>query len=487
MAGEYAKKGSILRTLESGSSASDCLAWLTTLSFENDFPNLVRLLEMARIEPLAENRKEDDPLIVLGGTCPTLNPEPIAPFADVILLGEGNAVLKPFLSRLSEFQGKTSRNEFLASLVDLPFAYVPRFHHRRKTTLRIEREKGIDRAQTFTHIFTRDTEFPEVFLIEAFRGCTARCRFCAAGHLYLPPRERAADFELSDQGQSAIGLVGAGVSGHSDIEKWILRASEFGRVGISSIRHGTLSDSMLKRIVKQGTRSVAIAPEAGTERLRRVCNKPIADNEILHESRRMIEAGFANLKLYFMIGLPTERDKDIEAISDMAIRIRETAMPIWKERGRAGSIDLSVNPFVPKAHTPFQWAPFIAKNRYDRIKKSLRARLNREGNIQLKFESYRAAKLQALFSVGDRSVSDMILAIGQGTPPAKALRDWSGDIEKTIHQGRAIDERLPWDFIDSGFDRAFFPREYSRAMAGKVSPECNIGKCKLCGLCEQHV
>lgn len=499
LAEAYLKQDAPLLTLETSAPAAQCLAWFVTLSFENDYPNLVRLLRMAGLEPLADKREGTAPLIVAGGTGPMLNPEPLARIVDAVILGEGDGALMPAVKHLRAFAEDRDRRGFYRSLGKLPHAYVPGAYrpHYGADGLRtgvevsagfskrpaILREPSIETAPTRTHVLTTNTEFSDTMLIETYRGCRARCRFCAAGHLGLPPRQRSLPKAgLPDLGQKATGLVGAGVSGHTDIESWIELAARKTRVGISSIRIDTLDRSALERLAVRGAKSVALAPEAGTERLRRTCNKPLTDDLILREARRVIEAGFSNLKLYFLVGLPGENEIDLEAIPDLVMRVRAEVMPIWKERKRAGTLAISVNPFVPKAHTPFQWAPFLTKTHYDRARRMIGNPLKKTGNVQVRFSSYRESRIQALLSRGDRDLADLVVLLADEPNDTAALRAWTGDPGPILRRTWQFDQTLPWDVIDAGIDRDFLQREYHRAEEGKITPECN-DRCTLCGIC----
>lgn len=498
----YIKQGSALRTLETSSPAKNAMAWFVTLPFENDYVNLVRLLDLAGIRPMSARRKKTDPLIIVGGAAPMLNPEPIAPIADVVIFGEGRKALIPFLDRMKDHGGAVDRLRFLQSLSDLPHVYVPRYYKPRydkgnrrigmdavkkfPERLILAKEDSIDDAATFTHVLTPNTEFSDTLLIETYRGCSARCRFCAAGHLFLPPRQRSiGPFKkpkVPSLGEKAVGLVGSGVSGHDKIETWIEWAGRRGRVGISSVRLDTLNEKTMAALVAQGAKSVAIAPEAGTRRLRGVCNKDFTDEEIALEAHKLVSAGFVNLKLYFLVGLPTQTPADLAAIATLAVKIRNMVMPIWKQRKNAGVITLSINPFVPKAHTPFMWAPFCTKNDYDQARKVVGTPLKREGNIRVRFGSYRESRLQAILSMADRDGADLLLMLARGESGNAAIRKWSTDADKLICRPKSFDEVLPFDFIDTGIDRKYLMDEYHRAMDAKLSPGCKP-KCKLCGVC----
>ncbi len=479
----YKKRSRPLLTLDNNILPSNLAAWFVTFSFENDYPNFARMLIMAGIEALSRKRTGTEPLIIAGGAAVTLNPRPIGPFVDLILLGEGNAMMDPVLDILGKAR---SKKDFLQSVSELDYAFVPGQTDKGKM-ISVAREKDFGKDKIHTRVFTSDTEFDHGLLIEAYRGCRSRCRFCAAGHLYLPPRE-ARDLEsfflepLPKQ-VNMTGLVGAGVSSLSKIEKWIDMAASRGRVGISSIRVNTLSDKALSSLAGHGAKSVALAPETGTERLRGVCNKGDDDKAIIEESARLIEQGFQNLKLYFMVGLPTESENDIKAIGELVIRIKEKIMPLWKKRGEAGEIQVSVNPFVPKAQTPFQWAPFIDKKSYNKAKKIINNALKAEGNVRPVFESYKEARLQAIFSAGWEDAGELILKLASGQTINQAITSWQSNTKMSIHKKKKPDAVFPWSFIDAGFNRDYLKRESLRGEKGKTTPDCQVDKCTLCGIC----
>ena len=480
---EYQRTGARLLTLEQAWPASQCGIWFVTCSFENDYPNLLTLLDLAGIPLRAADRNHSSPLIVLGGPAVMLNPEPMAEFADVILLGDGEATLPPFLDLYESALPSFDRNDFLERVAAMPFAYAPRFYNPQTHPRRvIARAASIDQSATATHLFTPHTEFSDTYLLETFRGCRSRCRFCAAGHLFLPPRERTLDEStFTEIDAPTVGLVGAGISQHSQIDGWINAAGNR-RVGLSSLRLGALNSDGLAALVAGGATTVAIAPEAGTDRLRAVCNKGFSNEEVIDETKRLIGAGLQNLKLYFMVGLPTESADDVAGIAALTIAVRDAAMTIWKQRGRAGTINASVNPFVPKAFTPFQWAPFITKTDYNRIRKNLQRTLGREPNIDLKFESYRGAQLQAILSLADRRASELLLAIHREGNLPRALAQWSVDAKTLLHELRPADFVFPWHFIDAGMSDGYLMREYDKAMRGKTSAPCMDG-CNRCGIC----
>lgn len=487
-----------LTAIDDDRPASDAAAWFVSLSFENDLPRLAGLLRLAGLATRAGDRQYDDPLIVAGGVVPMLNPEPTADLVDLCLLGEGDAALSPFLEYLKQNDPR-DREHFLRGLRDIPGAYVGRFyrpHYRQDGRLeRIEaldgfpervtlpREKTIDPLRLRTHLRAPDAEFGDALLVETAKGCVQRCRFCAAGHLFLPFRPAPPPGELPDLSQTAVGLVGANVSGHGKLADWI-RAAGDSRVTLSSIRVGALDDAQWRALADKGLAAAAIAPEAGSERLRRVCNKPLDDERIIGEVRRAVGAGLRNLKLYFLIGLPTETPADIDAIIALTLRCRDAAMDAWKLKGRAGKIVVSVNPFVPKPHTPFQWEAFGEVKELKAKVKTIREGLRRTPNVEVQAESLDAAALQAILSVGDRRIGALIRRVDrEGIRPA--LRFWKEQADFYLNRPRAYHDLLPWDHLDVGVTRQYLIDQHQAALHADVSPPCfSVAGCRLCGVCK---
>jgi len=479
--------------------AREAAAWFVSVSFENDLIRLAALLRLAGLAYRSADRAERDPLIVVGGIVPMLNPEPAADLADICLLGEGEAALPPFLNRFADYR-PADKSDFLQSLNTAPGAYVGRFYRPQyredgrllsveaqnafPSIVRVPKAAAIDVDLVRTHLRAPKASFGDALLMEISRGCIQRCRFCAAGHLYLP--YRAADLPesgLPDLGQQALGLVGANVSGHPQLESWIELAGNR-RVTLSSIRVGALNADGWRRLIDKGLASAALAPETGTDRLRCVCNKAATNEEILEEILRAATAGLRNFKLYFLVGLPTETEADLEAIVGLSMLSREAAMRGWKSKGRAGHIAVSLNPLIPKPQTPFQWHPFgdpqDLQRRINLVKKGLRG----QPNIQIQAESMPEAILQAILSTGDRRVADLIYRAAEARNTRAGLRQWKGNQTFYLQRRRAFDETLPWDHIDAGVSRRYLEREYESALAGRMSPQCfKVPNCRLCGAC----
>lgn len=500
-----------LISVESQRPISDFHILAFSLPFENDYSQAVEMLSFAGIPAIAEQRGESHPLVASGGIAVLLNPEPMAPFMDFFFIGEAEAILPDFWDSWYNWKDSgMSRRELLLELArQIQGIYVPSLYRMRyghEGTLEaveplqvegvperiIYRRADLSQASPCrTLITTPNTEFSDSTLIEIGRGCGRGCRFCAAGFVYRPVRFHSADAVLNtdtpmpDEVQR-IGLVSAAVSDHPEVteicETLLRRGAS---LSFSSLRADTLSPAVLSALTASGHRSVAMAPEAGSERLRRVINKNITEEQIVHAAEQIIEAGILQLKLYFMIGLPTETMDDLEAIVDMAKRIKHQVLKMSRGKRRLGSIVLSVNAFVPKAFTPFQWVPFagvrVLKERARWIQNALR----KVPNIRVHFDLPKWSHVQALLARGDRRVASFLekVAVG-GRSWQQALREAPINSDFWVMRERGRDEFFPWEISDHGIKRAFLWEEYRRAMEGKTSPPCRPETdCVRCGVC----
>jgi len=500
--------GKGLLSMESRSPLSrfDLIAF--SLSFENDDLHVLRVLDWARIPVLQEERDDAQPFVLGGGIRAMLNPEPMAPFFDAFLLGEAEAVLRRFVSRFRESTaaGRTRRESVRDLVPEFPSLYVPSLYrprYRPDGTLQVlepleggvaERihparapESGGPAVSTVT---TPETEFGEKILVELGRGCGRACRFCAAGHVYRPPRFRP-ESELSacvDRALSItprVGLLSPAVSDTPGIEALTARIVERGgSFSVSSLRADSLSPRLLEHLARAGQKSVAVAPEAGTERLRRVINKHLSEEEILRAVRSIASVQAFSLRLYLMIGLPTETREDVAGIAGLAKRIRHRMVRESGGRGTIGRIRLSVNCFVPKPFTPFQWFPMAPVKLLKEKQKQLRRALAKTGGVTAAFDVPRWAYVQALLSLGDRRAGKILLAAHRfGGDWKQAFRHSEVNPDFFVHRPRGLDEVLPWDHIDHGIRKDHLAREYGLALAEKESPECRVGFCDRCGVC----
>lgn len=494
-------------SVESGRPLTDFDVIAFSISFESDYPHILAILDRSGIPLISEERDTPHPLVLAGGVACFLNPEPIAPFIDGFLIGEAEEILAPFFNRFDPETDRTRMLETLARAVE--GVYVPRFYDvayggdgtirsfapTRQVPERVRRVylKDLSESPTCSALMTSDTTFDRTYLIEVARGCTHGCRFCSAGYIYRPPRFRtsevvAACMAEGAQSASKIGLVGAAVSDFPGIGD--LCARYFGeavRISFSSLRADAISPELLNTLQHSGVKTATIAPDAGSERLRRVINKGITEADILSAAETLVGEGIPNLKLYFMVGLPTETDADVAEVIDLCKRIKHRFLKSSRTRGRIGEITVSLNAFVPKPMTPFQWAAmdevFTLKGKEKKIKEGLR----RVANLRLHHDVPKHAYLQALFSRGDRRVAGVLTAAHvHGGNWARTFKESPINPDFFVYRERSADEIFPWDFIDHRVDKDFLRREYERALKGKPSPPCPLtDTCTLCGACAE--
>jgi radical SAM superfamily enzyme YgiQ (UPF0313 family) len=396
------------------------------------------------------------------------------------------------------------RRQLLSALSRVPGVYVPEFYeviYHEDGTIKERKnlEPGapdrivkrtvtdFDTAPAATVILTPNTEFSDRYLSEITRGCGRHCRFCMAGYLYRPPRNLTSA-KAKEQAAKAddlcgrIGLVGAALSDYPDINDLCARIE--GGVSVSSLRADSVSETLIERLAKSGHKTISIAPEAGSERLRSVINKGITEADILRAADMIFRHGIPNLKLYFIIGLPTETQDDIDAIITLARSVHEVQLKHARPLGRIGRITLSVNSFVPKPFTPFQWEPMDQVESLNKKLRSLEKAGRTIGNMNIIHDLPKWEYIQALLARGDRRVGSVIRAAHEnGEDWKKAARSAKLDTDLSVYRRRAFNEHLPWDFIDIGVRKEYLMNEHQRALEGKFTPPCKVGSCKTCGVC----
>jgi radical SAM superfamily enzyme YgiQ (UPF0313 family) len=487
--------GKPLLTIESKTPVSEFDVFAFSVSFEWDYTNVVSMLRLAKMPPRAAARNARHPLVVIGGAVTFVNPEPLALFADVIAAGEGEMLIPALMTALRESE---DRPEVLQRVAQERGFYIPSFYdvryngpaeagpHRTGPIAAFEPKGGTNAPAVVkkaavktterldppaTSIFTPDTEFGSRFLVEVVRGCANLCRFCWAGYNYLPVRAFSADriLELAAQARThatRVGLVSIALCDHPEIERILTGLLEMGyAISPASLRLDDLTPKVVGLLRQSGERSITIAPEAGTDRLRHVINKTVTTDEILQAAEIIFEGGIENLKLYYMIGLPTETEADLEGIRDLTLAMREIMVKHGRPRGRLGTIVGSVNPLIPKPGTAYQWLPMEDPAITDRKGKRLRQMLAGIDNVYFNIKSERHSYYQALLSLGDRRVADTIEAAERnGGNWRAAVAETGLDADFYIFRDRSADTMLPWDIIDGGMKTSFFRSEFDKGL-----------------------
>ena len=484
---DLAGKGASLVTLESQTPVHDFDVFAFSVSFEWDYTNVLTMLKLAGLKVRAHQRDRRDPLVVIGGAVTFVNPEPLAPFADVIAAGEAELLVPALVDAWSNTHNRpelltalaTARGFYIPSFYDVAYdgpgrvaAITPRAGTGAPPTVHKAAVKAADRLDPpSTGIFTPDTEFGSRLLIEVVRGCANLCRFCWAGYNYLPVRPFSTTriLEIAEAARpyaNRVGLVSIALCDHPDIVHILERLVAMG-YGISpaSLRLDDLTEPIVRLLRESGERSITIAPETGSDRLRRVINKTVTNDQILDRADLIFSAGIENLKLYYMIGLPTETDDDLVAIRDLTVAIRERMLAHARPRGVIGRVVASVNPLVPKPGTTYQWAPMTDAATIDDKAERLRGLVAALDNVYFNIKSERHSYYQGLLSLGDRRVADVIeLAQQNGGNWRAAVADTGLDADAYLYRDRSNDAFLPWQIIDGGMKTSFFRSEFEKSL-----------------------
>ena len=484
---EQRAAGVPLLTLESQTPVADFDVLAFSVSFEWDYTNVLTMLRLAGVPLRSASRTERHPLVVIGGAVTFVNPEPLALFADVIAAGEGEVLIP---SLLQAYHAASDRDDLLQRLARERGFYVPAFYDVRYaadgTIAAFEPKPGTGAPAVVrkaalktteavdppaTTVFTPETEFGSRFLVEVVRGCANLCRFCWAGYNYLPVRAFPKDriLELAERARpysNKAGLVSIALCDHPDIEEILTRLSGMGySISPASLRLDDLTPTIVRLLRQSGERSITIAPETGSDRLRRVINKTVTNDEILASAELIFAGGFENLKLYFMIGLPTETDEDLVAIRDLTVQLHQLMLAHARGRGHIGRIVGSVNPLVPKPGTAYQWLPMERDDVIERKIRRMRTLMAGLDNVYFNIKSERHSFYQALLSLGDRRVAPAIEAAEQnGGNWRAATAETEVDADFYVFRDRSHDRVLPWDIIDGGMKEDFFRSEFRKSL-----------------------
>ncbi|TWJ17598.1 radical SAM-linked protein/radical SAM family uncharacterized protein [Geobacter argillaceus] len=512
--------GAPLTSLESGTPLAAAGIIGFTLQYELSYTNILNMLELSGIPLLAAERDQRWPLILAGGPC-AYNPEPLADFVDAVLLGDGEEAVLEIAELCREWQQNgRDRQSLLERLADLPGVYIPSlFRIDYDTDGRIQTiiplKDGYNRVRRRFLADLETAPFPSAPVVpllktihdrvsmEVGRGCTRGCRFCQAGYIYRPVRERsperilsAIDDALANTGYDEVSLLSLATGDYGCLTPLLRElmsryAESKVAVSLPSVRVGTLSEELVEEVKRVRKTGFTLAPEAGSERLRRIINKGISEEELLKDASAAYNAGWRLIKLYFMIGLPGETEEDLAALVELARQVK------WQGRqtGRGGEVNVAVSTFVPKPHTPFQWEPQIGYEETLGRQEFLRDALKRR-KLNFKWHDAPLSVMEGVFARGDRRLGAVLVeALRRGC----RFDGWGEHFNFSAWQAafaavgidprwylrrRETDELLPWDHLDSGVTREFLLRERERALTGEATPDCRTGDCTGCGVCD---
>lgn len=521
---EMRKEKLPLFTLESKEEVKNFDFLGFTLQYEMSYTNILNILDLANIPLLSKDRKDEDPFVIAGGPC-AYNPEPIADFIDFFVIGEGEEVILEILNLYKDHkEAKGSRDEFLEKVATIDGVYVPKFYdvvYNDDNTIKemIPLHPNVPKVIKKRMIRDLDSMFsPEKMIVpfietvhdrvvlEIFRGCTHGCRFCQAGMIYRPIREKSIDrlVELAEKLIESTGYENISLSSLSSCDysqlylliSELMKKFEEKKVGVSlpSLRLDTFIIDVLKEIEKVRKTGLTFAPEAGSQRLRDVINKGVTEEDLINTVTKVFKEGWSTIKLYFMIGLPTETDEDVLGIKELSYKVKDIFFSLPKEE-RQGNLKVtaSASCFVPKPFTPFQWVGQDSIDEFYRKARLLKDSI-KDKKVTFNYHDPKLSYLEAVIARGDRRVSKLILRAWEkgckydGWSEHFKYDKWIEAMEELDIDGdfyalrtRELDEILPWDFIDPLVSKNYLIREYKKSLEEQTTRDCREG-CRGCGI-----
>jgi radical SAM superfamily enzyme YgiQ (UPF0313 family) len=475
-----------------------------SISFEPDYLNAVLALKYFDIPLDRDERNASHPMIMAGGSAIFINPEPLAECMDVLFIGEGEGMAERFFGLLRENE---DRDQFYENAVSIPGIYLPQFYHpkmEQDQQVGVSAPDGVpsrvvrhwveqeDSLCTHSVLPDEDSTFKDMALMEVTRGCIWACRFCTAGFIYRPPRlpdlektYNSMDTLLTGMGKSVktVGLVGPSVTDHPDLPALARKITEEGKtLSFSSLRMETLTDELVDLILQSGQKTLTVAVDGPSERMRDVINKAATDDFIVEKCRFLTRKGILHLKIYSIIGLPHETEEDIDQFIRLVERVQAGYVEECRPLGRIGRLTISLSPLVPKPGTPFQWHPMEAvkslKKKFARVRKAL----GKLPHLKMSFGSPNEAYLQTYLSRGDRNAQDFFKTyLNNGHDAKSALNKHS--VDQIVYRQYEKDDYLPWDIVDHGYRDDFLWEDYQRGLNAVRTPVCDTSICKICGLC----
>ena len=473
------------------------------VTFEMDYFHIPLMLRHGRVPIMGKDRTEFDPIVIAGGPCATFNPEPFADFIDAFIIGEGEGIVSRVLDiiRDGKMEG-LDRHAILRELANVSGVYVPSlyvpiysedgefkgYHIAEGAPKTIKRHFEMLTSGGETVVATNYTEFGAMYIIEVARGCGRHCRFCMAGYCFRVPRVRPLEIlkegvDRAEKLGKKVGLMGAAISDYPEVDELVtyIRSKDM-RYSCASLRADSLTQAVVDGLADSGQKTITIAPETGSERLRRVINKGISEEHLQNAATLSAKSGIQHMRLYIMIGLPTETDEDIEAIVGLA----ERTQAHMAEVGCKGRLTLSINPFIPKPFTPFQWMAMDNQKTVEKKLQYIKKALQKNRRIEVLVESPKEAYIQGVLARGDRRLGAVLAACAadRGSKSFKAEMKAAGlDMDELNYRERSFDEFLPWSHLDMGMDEGYLEMEWKRSVDEAYTPPCVQG-CKRCGVCK---